>query len=604
MELWDRILGKGLLFPTGLETLAAKIPRNVNLTAERFIAENTVFPLFKPFIPQNRGEIVLDIMKNGENGRGNIFSIAGLAWTKFSNLKYLRYCEQCVSSDISIYGEAYWRRLHQLPRIYLCPEHRTPILETDILISSLSHEYHPAVCAAIHRNHTFTPDIVEKLLMFSRDAQWLLQHGNELGYYEKTNEIYDILLKTKGFRDWNGKTKNKKLGMAVADFYGKDFLDLFDAYDSGVCQWILKLLQLKDKVNNPVYHLLLIRFLAGSAEMFFQNNHETPPEYLPFGVPPYPCRNAVCDYYLKDVIEYIDIQRINGEPKSIFICSHCGMIYKRGKNTSKEKQYSGQIDIVDYGWKWHEMLKNLLASKTSVNRTAGILKCDTRTVVKFGIKLGIFPPEQYPKHRPYIPKGRSPEKIPFAEQRKHYRQRWKLIISEYPGATRSELLLIDSKCYSWLQVNDKDWFGNNSPKSRKSSVNWSERDDEYLELVTNAIDEIKGGLGRPKQITISAIAKKTGIGGKLYERLDSGRLPKTQSFLNENVETLEQWRKRKILWSVHTLLEQGRLNLKNLKIAVSIPNVEFKTLQDFAAECMGKYGAGTNSAHERQHTFK
>jgi hypothetical protein len=583
-ELWNRILGKGLLFPADIETLAAQIPQSANLPAERLISKNTIFPLFKPFIPQNRSEIISDIMKNGENGRGNVFSVAGLAWTKVTTHKCLRYCEQCVRNDILIYGEAYWHRLHQLPWIYLCPEHETPIFETDILIYSLPHEYHPVVCTGINQNQSFKPDFAERLIAFSNDAYWLLQHGSELGYYEKTNEIYDTLLKTKGFRDWNGKTQNKKLGVAMADFYGKDFLDLLDAYDSGVCQWVVKLLQLKDKVNSPVYHLLLIRFLAGSAEAFFQDKHEMPSEYLPFGVPPYPCRNKICGWHLKDVIESISVKKANGEPRATFICPHCGFTYRRKRDTPKEKQYSGQIDVIDYGWKWHETLEELLRAKTSINKTAKILQCDTRTVVKIGISLGIFPPEQNPKHRPYIPKETNPDKISFTEQQNHYRQRWTALTAAYPGAARNELLLMDSKCYEWLRSNDKKWYEEHSPPSKKSRVDWSKRDDEYLKLITGVVDEIKISPGRPKQITILAVSKRTGIGGKLYERLSSGRLPKTQAFLNENLETLEQWRKRKILWAVQTLLEQGRLNLKNVKKIVGISALELKQLQEFIVE--------------------
>ena len=586
LELWDRKLGKGLLFPAGIGYLESKILKETGMDSAKFITENTIFPFLKPFIPQNRGETIYDAMKNGIGNSGNIVSVAGLAWTKYSNQKYLRYCEQCVYDDILIYGEAYLHRLHQLPNIYVCPKHKMPITETNILASSLPHEFYQPVAISNQETRLFTPDITEKLTALSSDAQWLLIYGNTLGYYEETNEIYDILLKTRGFHDWNGKTKNKKLGEAVADFYDKDFLDLFGAYSSGVCQWIVQLLQLRNTVSNPMYHLLLIRFLADSAEEFFTTKWEKPPEYLPFGIPPYPCRNKVCEYHLKDVIDQIDIIRANGEPRATFSCPNCGMTYRRKRNTPKEKQYSGQIDILDYGWKWHETLENLLYAKMSINKIAKTLQCDTRTVVKFGIKLGIFPSEQYPKHRPYVSKEKNTDKMAFSQQQTYYRQRWKSLVSAYPNAARNELRLIDSKCDQWLHIHDKKWFEQNSPQSRKSKVDWSKRDDEYLALIKFAVEQMKSNSNRPKQITISAVAHKTGIGGKLYERLASGGLPKTQSFLSENLETLEQWRTRKILWAVRTLHEQGQLNLKKVKKIVAISHPDLIKLQPFIVACI------------------
>ena len=586
VELWDRILGKGLLFPAGIEHLESKFPQNTNLTAERFIAENTIFPFLKPFIPKDRGEIIFEAIKNGGANNVSISSIAGLAWTKFSKQKYLRCCGQCIRNDIMIYGEAYWHRLHQLPDIYLCPEHGTPIVETNILILSLPYEFYQAVTVSNQEARLFKAEIAEKMAEFSCDAEWLLIYGNELGYYEETNKIYDTLLKAKGFRDWNGKTKNKKLGMAMAEFYGKDFLDLFDAYSSGVCQWNLRLLQQANKVNNPMYHLLLIRFLAGSVKDFFWEKHENPPEYLPFGVPPYPCRNKICDYHLADVIEKIFVKRVNGEPRAIFSCPHCGMTYRRKRNTPKEKQYSGQIDIIDYGWLWKERLNELLLSKTPIYIVAKLLYCDIYTVLKFGVECGILEPERLKKRKPYVPKGTNHKKIPVEEQRNYYRQRWKSLRASYPEATRSDLILFDSSCYEWLRINDRNWFEQNSIPPKKSGVDWKKRDNDYLALVKDVVEQFRKSSDKPKRITVSALAKKTGIGGKFYERLSSGRLPETKLFVDANLETSEQWRNRKIFWAVQTLLAQGRLNLKNVKILVSIEHTELKKLKNFIVECI------------------
>ncbi|RFP28741.1 TniQ family protein [Duganella sp. BJB476] len=36
-------------------------------------------------------------------------------------------CAQCIADDFELHGPSYWRRAHQLPGIYLCSDHRTPL---------------------------------------------------------------------------------------------------------------------------------------------------------------------------------------------------------------------------------------------------------------------------------------------------------------------------------------------------------------------------------------------------------------------------------------------------------------------------------------------
>jgi len=567
--------------------LTEKIPAGTGLTTEYFINKNTILPLLKPFIPKNRGETVVNIMKNGSSGGNNIYSEAGLAWTKFSTHKYLRYCAQCVKEDAEIYGEAYWHRLHQIPGIFVCPKHRTLIADSNILNLSLPREFNPAGKYLKEQPESFNSDIMEKLLNFSIDSYWLINHGEILGYYGKTCEIYDVLLKNKGFRYLNGSTRYGRLGSAIAEFYGEDFLDLIEAYNSGACQWCKRILNNTDKVIHPVYHLLLIRFLADSAENFFTGEHGKPPEYLPFGEPPYPCRNKICDYHLTDVIETIFVERVNGEPRATFVCPYCGMTYRRKRNTPKEQQYFGQIDITDYGWKWKQRFIELFTAKTPTYMIAKLMYCDLYTVFKFGLEYGFIPPEKLKKRRPYVPKGTKPKIISTDEQRKYYRERWLNLISANPSARRGDLYLKDSKCYVWLRANDKTWVEQNAPKpqNKGGNVNWGNRDDEYVGLLKDAAEKMRAESGKSKRITLACIARTAGI-GKLYRELSSGRLPKTQAFLDDNLESAEQWHRRKILWAVKTLRENGHLNLKWLKKLVALSGDSFKRVQDFAAEAM------------------
>ena len=583
LELWGKKYGKGLFLPDDIESIAGKLRSGAGLSAESFILENTIYPFLKPFTPQGQGSALLTAMKHGE---ANINNIVGFSKIWAFTLPYLRYCPECVRDDTRVYGEAYWHRLHQLPCTHVCPRHRCQIGNSRITTNMLIREFHPAslVIKPPTVELAFPSDIAEKLEKLADDAQWLLNNGGNLGYYENTSEIYDALLLASKYRDRNGRTYHKQMGAAIIDYYGEEFLSLFNAFKSGTGVWLKILFQHDKMSNNPIHHLLLIRFLAGSAEGFFTGAYNKPDmSFHPFGVEPWPCRNPSCEFYLQDVIAKIDVKVVHGTPRGIFACPYCGFTYRRKKNVPQEKRRAGQIDIVDYGPLWQNRLKERLLAGMSISGAAREMHCDVRKAYELGIKLGILPEGQGPKRAPYIPKGKRAV-LPMDEKQRYYRQRWISLLSQYPGASRHELLVADSQCYSWLRVHDRDWFEANSPASKKAAPTWTDQDEDFLGRIKPVIADMERTDNRPVRVTVSSVVKKAGI-SKLGEKAATGMLPKTNAFLMEHLETPEHWRKRKIVWAIDTLLNQG-LNptTKRIKRIVGINNDDYKKLEDFAAQ--------------------
>jgi len=543
--------------PDNIKRIAAQIPNCANITAERLINETTIYPLLKPFLPRDKGENLFEAMKYGNT---HIYNIAGFSHIQTFVQRYLRYCERCVQDDCDTYGEPFWHRLHQISGIFVCHKHGTTLTESSVDIADVRIDYYPLLQAMDGAQLGFDPELTEKMVKISLEVEWLLQNAGIPGYYENTNECYDRWLRFRGFRDHNGKTGHKKLAEALVDYYGQEFLSMFDAYNSGACSWLRKTVLHRESLQHPIYHILLIHFLAGSVNEFFLKAAELKvTEYLPFGTPPYPCRNNVCDYHLQDVIEHIGVTKTHGVPRATFVCPHCGFSYRRKGNVPKEKQYTGQIDILDYGLKWREKLKAYLIAGISIKKTAKALNCDTRTAIRLGVELGLFPNKQIPHRLPYTPVTNSVNPKPdFLAKREQYRQRWLAMIEARPNITRNELLQRDSKCYAWLCENDRDWYEENSPLSKKFLPKWSGDDDEFTERIKNAMNQIRDAPGKPKRISISAIGKMIGD-RKIHRKLASGRLPKSKSLIDANAETLEDWQRRKILWAIQDLREQNEV---------------------------------------------
>ena len=553
LALWGNIYGKKLFLPDGIERIAAQIPQAVDLTAERFINGNTIFPLLKPFLPQSKCEALYAAMRYGDQ---NIYNLIGFTRVFTRQHPYLRYCGQCAERDTEMYGEPYWHRIHQLPGVFVCPDHGVATVESDVKVGELRTEYYPLLYANRNHSHTYEVDIFAKLLDFARDAQWLLQHGNERGFSENTNILYSDWLRVKGYHDNAGKTSGKRLAQDVAGYYGQEFLSLFDAYNSGACSWISRILSWKSS-QHPMYHLLLIRFLAGSPETFFSGKQEKVQQFLPYGRPPYPCRNVICEYYLQDVIGDIEVvHTAKGDYKAIFVCPHCGFTYRRKKPLPKERQYTGQIDITEYGWLWRKTVTAWLSESKSPYKIARELHCDVRTILSYGIAHGVLPSECQIRRKPYVPSPR--EKMDFGLQREMYRKRWLDAISANPAATRNELRRLDSKADQWLHQHDTEWLEQNSPPSRKAMPLWADCDDEYLERLENAVKQIRESPGIPRRLSLAAIGRVAGI-TKPHIRLVSDYLPRTKSFVEANTEIHEQWQMRKILWAITQMRERGEL---------------------------------------------
>ena len=556
IEMWGKIYGKRLYLPDGIEHIAEQIPLSANFTAERFIADTTIFPLLKPFLTQDKAVCLIKDMKFGNS---NTYNSAGFSHLSMLGQKRLQYCEHCVQEDNEKHGEPYWHRLHQFPGVLACAKHGTALTESAVEISAAIDEYCPLLPEMAGAKAGSASDMSEILTALACDAEWLLINGCNLGYYEYTRECYDKWLRVKGFRNHNGKTYTKSLAKALVDYYGQELLSLYDAYNSGACTWLRRIIQQANSLQHPMYHILLMHFLAGKADDFFRKAETlTIPEYLPFGAPPYPCRNAVCDYYLQSVIESIDVVSVHGTPRASFICPHCGFTYRRKRNAPKEKWYSGQIDVTDYGWKWHETLESLLMATTSINKTAEALKCDTRTVVRLGNEKGLFSETRYQLKKPYVPKGSPAKSIDYDVRQTQYRQRWIALIAANPGASRLELSQRDPGGWAWLRENDTEWHEQNLPPSRKSQPKWADSDNEYAERIKDAMKQIRDSPGKPRWLSVSAIGKLLND-RKIHRKLASGRLPKSKALIDANAETREDWQRRKLIWAAQDIRERGEV---------------------------------------------
>jgi hypothetical protein len=586
--LWGQRTGQNLYLPQTLGKISGRIPKKSGLTVERFIIGNTIFPYLKPFLPRERGQRVFELMKSDTVQTEMAHQVSGLPRSKSPKWQYLRYCEDCWKDDIQTYGEPYWHRLHLLPGIFICPVHGKPIRDSRIFLKDVQSKFYPAAFQWTSDEISpirYSDDTTEKLMAVARDSVWLLQKGDTIGFSDTMIGIYDQLLRVKGYRCLSGrKTKNKELHAALCDFYGREFLKILDAYSEGFIPWSQRMMHNQDSLLYPVYYLLLMRFLAGSTEDFFMKPHD---KAHPYGNGPWPCRNPVCSHHLQDVIADIKLIQSCDRHQVTFTCPHCGFSYRRSREKPKSKQYSGQINIVDYGWLWLDTFQKQMAAGVPIMKITEMLHCGFRTAIRLGVEFGFFPEDRMPVRKPYTPKEKAmPEIVQKPNSKAYYRQQWKKAMKANPGASRSRLIKRYPEAYKWLRKNDLAWYEKNAPASKKSTFDWAVMDSEYLKKAMAAVEYLRSLQGKPLWINRRSVEKYAGI-NNFYRNLSKGYLPKTKTYLDENLETDEEWRMRKICWAVKTLYEEGRtLLLPKIQIKAAISHKMFAPLEEFTLQCI------------------
>ena len=92
-----------------------------------------------------------------------------------------------------------------------------------------------------------------------------------------------------------------------------------------------------------------------------------------------------------------------------------------------------------------------------------------------------------------------------------------------------------------------------------------------------------------KRISIYSLFNEAGLNkNQIY--LHKEKLPQTMNFLNENIETMNDWRRRKIDYAIKNLLAEGKLpSMTTIQKEVGISDKEFKKHVKYVEEVLHQY---------------
>lgn len=564
--------------PSNIENLIGNMPINNKYTANEFIYNHTMFLFYTAFLPPERKEVVYKLME-GKNG-GDIYNRVGLMATSISSNKYFKFCPECAKEDKFKYGELYWHRMHQIPGIVICSKHKIPLLDSKVLIHAENkHEY---ICATEENclfnkvNNQTILEEKEMLLKFNKVMN-LEEYFKKLSILVENVELllnrqynsrpslwfwrnYNNKLIELGFANANGEVKQKKLINNFTDYYGEDLLYILQSVvnPNNESNWLSQIVRKHRKTFHPIRHLLLMQFLGITIDELFNENIEN----KPFGETPWPCLNGGAEHYLKPVVDDLKITYDSKSKKTIgtFTCS-CGFVYSRsGPDVDKNDRYRiGRIK--NFGSVWENKLRSLVQEKLSLRQIARKLKVDPMTVDKYAEKLGL---ELYwRKNNEKITcnlKFKNIDNAGAKAIRDEYRRLWLQLIENNSDKSKTELRKINNRVYTWLYRNDKKWFDKHTIKMAKrckivNRVDWEKRDKDILTEVISTVETLLNNEGKPERVTISRVGKKIGRLSLLEKHLD--KLPLTKTYLQNHIENVENFQKRRIKWAINGLEKEG-----------------------------------------------
>lgn len=181
------------------------------------------------------------------------------------------------------------------------------------------------------------------------------------------------------------------------------------------------------------------------------------------------------------------------------------------------------------------------------------MNCDPKTVIKFDKLFGI---NYFNGSAKIVGKGKKPINSDVEEI---YKLNILKSMEINPTLSRTEIRKICKKEYIYLYRIDKEWLFSVLPQKVKKhnyrkKVDWDKRDKEILALIK---DQYKELLNKevPIRITKYAIGKVARVLVTLEKNIK--KLPKTEKYLNEIIETVEEFQIRRCKKIVDYKLENG-----------------------------------------------
>jgi hypothetical protein len=252
--------------PPGIDVLAMSLPGDPRTNLLNILSENTLLPLFQPFIGHADGNA---------SQQGLLSRLPRRVVGKHGEA-YL--CVQCLREDEKTFGIGYWHRAHHAPGVTACWKHRTQLLRScPVCRLPFQRKYKLLdatwnVCPKCANNLFEAPageGCSDNAYLFATFVHDLIDANCPPVPPDVLALAYRTQIQSIGFAR-GSKTALTAFTESLVAALGEDFIRSVDpAYATGKTKWWLRFNYYEGGMDMPITrHILLSMHLFGTADRF------------------------------------------------------------------------------------------------------------------------------------------------------------------------------------------------------------------------------------------------------------------------------------------------------------------------------------------------
>lgn len=534
-------IAASVFLPSNIRRIVENMPPNCPYTEEYIINNHTLYPFYTAFSELKVSEELFNLMV-GEK-KGNTYAKIGAIGGTLKFNEYLKFCPECLKEDIEKHGETYWHRVHQVPGVLICPNHKVLLknsrVKTQLFKKSdiIAADEYNCLSNLEESCTNYSEEDIDKLYDLSLDIYYIINNEINKKNIERYQVNYINYLMKEDLATLNKMVKQKELCDKFKAYYGNKLLDILNCnieYDND--NWLKRITRKGKYSDDPIKNLLLIRFLGIKLKDFFDNIYSYTLVEDGIGL----CLNKLDNHYMSHSAKNTNI--IYNSKRNIviceFTCSTCGFEYAiKGKKD----------DIISL----NNLFKNIIS------------ELDLQNILEEK-KLKVY----------YNKSDYSKKDIrhkDFEKIRDKHRKTWLQYKKDNPDKSKSEMARHCNTAVTWLSKHDSEWLNHNSPELRKplykfNRVNWDARDEETLMIVKEFVENLYLCRDKPERVTLYRISYNTGL--KYLNNKSLEKLPKTREYLKDKLEDFYDINIRKIKWAINQIIEKKDRNLSPYQVCL------------------------------------
>lgn len=505
------------LIPRNLSYFINRLPDEYLYDTSYFLNKHTYFPFFKCFLKYDTHRSYLEDIEFGiYKGTKQAGQIAVVKKNPFLSKK-IRYCSICLNENYEQLGECYIHLKHQIMFLKFCPEHFVKLIDS---CPTCGEEFvNEKICRipqcskghSLLHNFRYLKD--DTMLELFKDIQYFQCHSYFDGSY-----ILNKLIVALGNNDYishKGVYSKKLLIYDLFNYYSKELMSKlgYEIERMTTRGKIERIVTLEHMGNDPMFYLLLIKFLFGSVKELidYKQPYSVP---LPFGHGPWECKNKLCTKYNNSIITRCRTTPIPGQRKfkGVFQCPLCFFEYSIVSNDSYKKEY---FIVEHHGALWIRQLVTMFLEGKSVSyirkkigshdpKIREYLRNEIMKIYSIEVdwkKINNF--NEIPEEARNIIKANflSYSEVGVTTENKNIEHNFYCrafvegAIKDKPDITRSELNIKSSHIMAWLRKNDKEWLSGALPPLKRanklSDENIKKLDNDLSKKVRSAASELR-----------------------------------------------------------------------------------------------------------------